>query len=192
MTITQPHVIPNQDEAIRDALAGAFAMHRQTGDDDMWFGTEQVDIHIHREDAESPVRWYAYPVVPADNGADGLTTDTRQLLLSGEEPASNHNANGEGAMYSVKHERFDYITITPVLGQARGTGCFIVQRHPQEGDDEKGEWAVHWLRVDKAADLDSIRPFPSAKTNRHGSANAAAQWVKDYIAETHQALAAEV
>lgn len=87
-------------EPVRDALAESIKWHRATGDDDMWHGTELVDIHIYREDAAAPIRWYAYPVVPTQNGADNLTTDTSRLLdmglvLPGGTPAAAANTRLE-------------------------------------------------------------------------------------------------
>ena len=72
---------------VREALAESIKKHRATGDADMWHGSEEVDIHIYQEDTAAPIRWFAYPVVPVQNGADNLTTDTSRLLDMGLVPA---------------------------------------------------------------------------------------------------------
>ena len=69
--------------AVGDALRAAVRVHIIDGDEDMWHGTELVDIHIYREDDDAPLMYYAYPVRESDNGTDYLTTDTTRLLESG-------------------------------------------------------------------------------------------------------------
>ena len=91
-------------------------------------------------------------------------------------------------MYTITHRAFDELDITPDMGN----GKFVVKRSPEVATAGEREWRVYrvWMPVD--ADQTRAEPFPSSKGSFYASSNEAAQWVKDYITETHQALAAEV
>ena len=73
------------DDDIIEAAAIAVADSRRDGDDDMWSGTDKVDIHVDYEEADDGTVafiWEAYPVVPRNDG-NGVTTDGSTLLAIG-------------------------------------------------------------------------------------------------------------
>ena len=71
-------------------VAGAIRIHRTTGDEDIWHGDDETDVHIFREDEDQPARWYAYPVVIAPHWA--ISADTSRLPASGDVPSQeNHD-----------------------------------------------------------------------------------------------------
>lgn len=90
-------------------------------------------------------------------------------------------------MYTITHRAFDELEIVPV----KGNGKFVVKRAPEVATAGEREWRVYriWMPVDD--DLTRAEPFPTSKGSFYASANEAAQWCKDYITETHEALAAE-